>query len=238
MPTSDRAAHPEPVAAASCAVAPPASAHLNQLTQLAERVISLLPGEGRIVIGIAGCPGAGKTTLAMQVAVTINEMLGSEDCAVHLPLDGYHLANATLDTLGRRDRKGAIDTFDGWGFVALLRRLRSENDHTVYAPSFDRHVDEGIAAEIAVEPSARVVLVEGNYLLAEEEPWVQIAPLLEESWFCETNEALRLRRLVDRHERHGRSPEAALAWAVSVDGANARLIEATRPRATLVIFGQ
>ncbi|MDJ0376951.1 nucleoside/nucleotide kinase family protein [Cryobacterium sp. PH31-L1] len=210
----------------------------TQLTDLARRVIALLPEHGRILVGIAGSPGAGKTTLAMQVAATVNDLLGSTEVAVHLPMDGFHLANATLDRLGRHDRKGAIDTFDGWGFIALLRRLITEYDHTVYAPSFNRHVDEGIAAEIAVLPSARVVMVEGNYLLADSEPWIQISSLLAESWFCETSERERLRRLVDRHERHGRTPEAALAWAESVDGKNAELIEATRPRATRTISGQ
>ena len=209
-----------------------------QLTDLARRVINLLPEHGRILVGIAGSPGAGKTTVAMQVAATVNDLLGSTKIAVHLPMDGFHLANSTLDRLGGHDRKGAIDTFDGWGFVALLRRVLTEYDHTVYAPSFDRNVDEGIAAEIAVLPSARVVMVEGNYLLADTEPWVQIDSLLAESWFCETSENERLRRLVDRHERHGRTPEAALAWAESVDGKNAELIEATRPRATLTISGQ
>jgi pantothenate kinase len=213
----------------------PASA---QLTDLAERVIALLPEQGRVLVGIAGSPGAGKTTLAMRVAATVNEMLETTDAAVHLPMDGYHLANSTLDRLGRHDRKGAIDTFDGWGFVSLLRRLLVEIDHTVYAPSFDRTVDEGIAAEIAVLPSARVVIVEGNYLLADHEPWVQISSLLAESWFCDTSEAERRRRLVDRHERHGRSPEAALSWAETVDGKNAALIEATRPRATRIVSGQ
>ena len=220
---------------AAAIAGPPAC---SQLTDLAERVVALLPVRGRILVGIAGSPGAGKTTLAMQVVAKVNGLLSSDDSAVHLPMDGFHLANATLDRLGRHDRKGAIDTFDGWGFVALLRRLLTEDDHTVYAPSFDRTVDEGIAAEIAVLPSARVVMVEGNYLLADSEPWTQIDALLAESWFCETSAAERLRRLVDRHERHGRSPEAALAWAESVDGENALLIDATRRRATRTIFGQ
>lgn len=225
MPNTDPAATATPLESA-------------QLTELARRVIALMPENGRILVGIAGSPGAGKTTLAIQVAARINELVGSDDCAVHLPMDGHHLANATLDRLGRHDRKGAIDTFDGWGFLALLRRLLTEYNHTVYAPSFDRRVDEGIAAEIAVQPSARVVMVEGNYLLADSEPWLQISTLLADSWFCETSEHERLRRLVDRHERHGRSPEAALAWAESVDGKNALLIEATRPRATLTVSGQ
>ncbi|TFD66508.1 nucleoside/nucleotide kinase family protein [Cryobacterium ruanii] len=244
MPNSNSSASPHspfagaPTTQAHAAVLPAEPAACADLTGLARRVIALLPEHGRILVGIAGSPGAGKTTLAINVAAKVNELLGSTAIAVHLPMDGYHLANATLDRLGRHDRKGAIDTFDGWGFVALLRRLRTEYDHTVYAPSFNRNVGEGIAAEIAVLPAARVVIVEGNYLLADFEPWVQIASLLAESWFCETSEQERLRRLVDRHVRHGRTPAAALAWAESVDGQNAQLIEATRPSATLTISGQ
>ncbi|KLN34268.1 fructose transporter [Cellulosimicrobium funkei] len=188
-------------------------------------------GGGRVVVGIAGSPGAGKTTLALRLV----EALGPE--AVHLPMDGFHLANATLDRLGRHDRKGALDTFDGWGFVALLRRVRAERDHTVYAPSFHREVDEPVAGEIAVDPSHAVVVVEGNYLLVPEEPWGRVRDLLDEAWFCGTDDAERERRLVDRHTRHGRTVEAATAWANEVDGRNALLVESTRSRADLVVSG-
>lgn len=188
-------------------------------------------GGGRVVVGIAGSPGAGKTTLALRLVGAI----GPE--AVHLPMDGFHLANATLDRLGRHDRKGALDTFDGDGFVALLRRVREEHDRTVYAPSFHREVDEPVAGEIAVEPSHAVVVVEGNYLLVPGEPWGGVRDLLDEAWFCGTDGAERERRLVDRHTRHGRSVEAATAWAHEVDGCNALLVESTRSRADLVVSG-
>ncbi|TFD93276.1 nucleoside/nucleotide kinase family protein [Cryobacterium lactosi] len=206
------------------------------LEDLARRVLDLPAEHGRIIVGITGSPGAGKTTLAKQLVDRLNEGDGQPG-AVYLPMDGFHLANATLDRLGIHDRKGAIDTFDGWGFVALLNRVLDEQDHTVYAPSFGRTVDEGIAGEIAIPAGTRIVIAEGNYLLVDQEPWNRIPGLLAETWFCRTAAEERHSRLVDRHTRHGRSPEAADAWASSVDGANAILIEQTRVRADLSVSG-
>ncbi|WP_156759149.1 nucleoside/nucleotide kinase family protein [Microbacterium karelineae] len=204
------------------------------LDALVARVSSAAMGS-RFLLGIAGSPGSGKTSLATALVDRLNAR--AEGSAVHLPMDGFHLANSTLDRLGIRGRKGAIDTFDGWGFVALLDRVRGETDHTVYAPSFRRTVDEGVAGEIAIEPSARVVVVEGNYLLAEQDPWIRVADRLDVAWFCATPVEERERRLIERHTRHGRSVEAATAFARDVDGANARLIEPTARRAELVVSG-
>lgn len=210
----------------------PEAAVAADLDALVTRVRGLHWDAGRrVVIGIAGSPGAGKTTLAVRLV----EALGPD--AVHLPMDGFHLANATLDALGRHDRKGALDTFDGWGFLALLTRVRDEVEHAVYAPSFRREVDEPVAGEIAVEPHHQVVVVEGNYLLVPEGPWRYVRDVLDESWFCGTPADERERRLVDRHTRHGRTVEAATAWATEVDGRNAVLIESTRDRADLEVSG-
>jgi pantothenate kinase len=123
------------------------------------------------------------------------------------------------------------------GFVALLRRVRAETDHDVYAPSFRRAVEKPIAGEITISAGAGLVVVEGNYLLVDSQPWRQVKPLLDEAWFCETPAGDRLLRLVDRHTRHGRTPQAATAWAIEVDGVNAQLIEATRGRADLLVSG-
>lgn len=190
----------------------------------------------RIILGIAGSPGSGKTTLAIALVDELDRR--TPGIAVHLPMDGFHLANSTLDRLGLHDRKGAIETFDGWGFVALLDRLRVERGHTVYAPSFHRVVDEGVAGEIAIDDFVQIVVVEGNYLLADGEPWAGARTRFDETWFCATPDAERVARLVDRHTEHGRTPDAALAWATSVDGANAVLIERSRERADVVVSGE
>ena len=202
-----------------------------QFDDLVSRIERLTPRTPRVLIGIAGSPGSGKTTLA----TTLVARLG--DTAVHLPMDGFHLANATLDRLGRRERKGSLDTFDGAGFVALLRRVRRDTHRTVYAPSFRREVDEPIAGEIAIEPSARIVIVEGNYLLVDQEPWSDVRPLLDDAWFCDAPEDVRLKRLVERHIRGGRTPADAERFAREVDGSNAALIESTAHRAALRVPG-
>ena len=209
---------------------------ITDIDALTDRAVALVRPGHRAIIGVTGSPGAGKTTMANRLAEHVNARLG-DGTAVHLPMDGFHLANATLDRLGRHDRKGALDTFDGWGFVALLRRLRDEIDHEVYAPSFRRQVDEPIASETAVPAGAALVVVEGNYLLVDSEPWDQVRPLLDEAWFCVTSGEDRMTRLIDRHTRHGRTLEAANAWAAAVDEVNAELIESTRPRADLLVSG-
>ncbi|OUE20428.1 nucleoside triphosphate hydrolase domain-containing protein [Clavibacter michiganensis] len=214
----------------------PASPATGDLDALARRALGLVRDGRRAILAIAGSPGAGKTTLARALVARIDARAG-DGTAAYVPMDGFHLANATLDRLGRHDRKGAIDTFDGWGVLALVRRIRTETDHAVYAPSFDRAVDEGVAGAIAVDPAVRLVVVEGNYLLVDDGPWALLRAELDEAWFCATPADARFSRLVDRHTAGGRDPDAAQAWARDVDGANAVLIEGTRGRADLVVDG-
>ncbi|MEU7725531.1 nucleoside/nucleotide kinase family protein [Streptomyces sp. NPDC040724] len=185
---------------------------------------------GRRILGIAGPPGAGKSTLAARLA----EALGPER-AVVVPMDGFHLAQAELTRVGLADRKGAPDTFDVAGYVSLLHRLRTSDGATVYAPAFDRSLEEPIAGSIPVPPAVPLVITEGNYLLHDAGEWAAVRPLLDEAWYLAPDEALRVRRLVDRHVRHGKEPAYARAWVDRSDEANARLIAPGRHRADLVL---
>lgn len=195
-----------------------------------QRARALAAGGGRRILGIVGMPGSGKSTLADRVL----EALGRQ--AANVPMDGFHLANAELAALGRQERKGAVDTFDGDGYVALLRRLREPRDgEVVYTPSFSRDIDEPIAGAIPVSSEVPLVVTEGNYLLVDEGPWAGVRPLLDEVWYVEVDEAVRIERLVARHSLFGKSPAEALRWSLSSDQVNAELIATTRHRADLIV---
>ncbi|MDL2080501.1 nucleoside/nucleotide kinase family protein [Streptomyces sp. GXMU-J15] len=201
---------------------------------LLARARALTASGQRALLGIAGSPGAGKSTLAEQLVRELNA--DGWPFAAHVPMDGFHLADAELDRLGRRDRKGAPDTFDAAGYAALLRRLREEPDgEVVYAPGFERELEQPLAGAIPVPPAARLVVTEGNYLLLDTGAWARVRAALDEVWFCELPEEERIRRLVARHEQFGKSPEAALAWSLGTDQRNADLVAATRGRADLVV---
>ncbi|KQV77901.1 fructose transporter [Nocardioides sp. Root122] len=204
------------------------------LSALVDRAAALLSSPGRVVLGITGAPGAGKSTLAEALVAGLRADLGPDDVG-HLPMDGFHLADVQLDRLGLRDRKGAPETFDIDGYVAILSRLHDEPGHTVYAPGFERDLEQPIAAAIAVPASARLVVTEGNYLLLPDRGWERVRPLLTEAWFVDVDDDVRRERLVRRHEQFGKSPEGARAWVDRVDEPNAELVRATRERADLVI---
>lgn len=199
---------------------------------LLARVRALAPGGERVLIGITGCPGAGKSTAAAWLARSLDP---SGRRAVWVPMDGFHLAQTELERLGLAHRKGAIDTFDGAGYRSLLDRIARERDRIVYAPAFDRRIEEPLAGAIPVFPETEVVVTEGNYLLDDDEPWTGVRRALTEVWYCELNEPTRLARLAARHERFGKSPEATRAWIEAVDEPNARRIRKARERADLVV---
>ena len=193
---------------------------------------------GRAVLGITGAPGAGKTTLVERLLAELAEHPprgAVADWVAHVPMDGFHLADAQLDRLGLRDRKGAPETFDAAGYAAMLERVRTATTETVYAPGFERDLEQPIAAALAVPPAARLVVTEGNYLLLDEPSWHRVREAMDEVWYCDLDERVRLERLVARHVEFGKDPGAAALWVDRVDQANAALVAATRARADLVV---
>lgn len=188
-----------------------------------------LASSGRRVLGITGPPGAGKSLLARRVV----EALHPE--ATLVAMDGFHLDDVVLTALGRRDRKGAPDTFDVAGYVAMLRRLRSADEDVVYAPEFDRSLETSRAAAVAVPRGVPLVVTEGNYLLLDEPGWREVRPLLDEVWYVGVDERVRLRRLVERHVAFGKARDEAITWAHGSDQRNAELIARTRHLADLEV---
>ena len=192
---------------------------------LVERARTLIvPGERRL-LGITGVPAAGKSTLAGSLVAA----LAPE--AVLVPMDGFHLAAAQLRRLGRLDRKGAPDTFDAAGYLALLHRLRDRAEDVVYAPEFRREIEEPIAGAIAVPREVPLAITEGNYLLY----WNDVRELLDEVWFVDLDEPTRLARLVERHMAYGRTRAEAEQRTYGSDQRNAELIMATRMNADLIV---
>jgi pantothenate kinase len=191
-----------------------------------KRLSALAVAGRRCMLGLVGPPGAGKSTLAAALQSAWPKF------SQVVPMDGFHLANSELARLGRADRKGAPDTFDASGFTALLRRLREQAPgEIVYAPEYRREIEEAVAGAIALRHDTGLLIVEGNYLLLGDDPWVTVAAMLDEVWFIDVDDALRRRRLVARHQAFGRNLEAAQAWVEQTDEPNARRIAACRHRA-------
>ena len=193
-----------------------------------EELHALARSPRRTLLGIVGPPGAGKSTLTASIRAAIG------DVAI-VPMDGFHLAQCELDRLGRAARKGAPDTFDVDGYVALLERLRTSIDAAVYAPEFRREIEEPIANAIPIPRTANLVITEGNYLLHDQSGWQRVRPLLDQVWYIDLDDATRDSRLLARHIAFGRTPEAALAWIAATDAPNAALIARGRSRTDRVI---
>lgn len=196
--------------------------------ELLERAHELAAGPGRRLLGIVGAPGSGKSTLSAHLGAALG------DRAVVVPMDGFHLAQATLERLGRADRKGAPDTFDSAGFVALLRRLRAAEE-TVWVPEYRRDLRHGVTGAIEVPADVPLLIVEGNYLLSDEAGFGPVRELLDESWFCELAQDVRIERLVARHIATGKEPDFAREWVLGSDERNAEVVAATRDRADRVV---
>ena len=195
-----------------------------------ERARALAGAGSRQLLGIAGAPGGGKSTLARGLV----DALGP-DTARLVGMDGFHLAQAELERLGRADRKGAADTFDASGFVALLRRLSAGEEEVVYAPEFRREIEEPVACAVPVPREVPLVVTEGNYLLVPDGGWGGVRGLLDEAWFVVTDEDRRREWLIARHVAFGKAPAYAREWVLRSDERNAELVASTRDHAELVV---
>lgn len=185
----------------------------------------------RSLIGLTGPPGAGKSSLAARVARSLSPS------PPVVPLDGFHLAQAIVDAKGLGDRKGAPETFDALGFVDLVNRIASPAaDGVVYAPKFDRSIEEPIAGAIPIEPTDGLVIVEGNYLLLDMSPWDRIRPVLNLCAYLELDDETRIRRLIARHVRYGKPTLEAERFVRESDEENAWLIKTARDRADVVVL--
>ena len=193
------------------------------------RLREMLKTGSRIILGLVGPPGAGKSTVGLALRDAFR------DISQIVPMDGFHLANVELSRLGRAGRKGAPDTFDSAGYVDLLKRLRAQSpDEVIYAPEFRREIEEPIAGAIPIFPETQLLITEGNYLLLEEGHWKKVPAFLDEVWYVDVDDALRIERLAARHQQFGRSRNEAIAWVNNTDEPNARLIATGKQRANLV----
>lgn len=200
------------------------------IDSLARDAIDLVGARTRVVLGIAGAPGAGKSRLAQALVARVGELRGPGWAAL-VPMDGFHLADEQLRRLGSLGRKGAPDTFDAAGYAALLARTRVETGQPVYAPDFDRALEQPLAAALVVLPQARLVITEGNYLLLDDPAWTAARSAMDAVWFVEVDESTRRDRLLARHVAFGKTPAEARAWIARVDDPNAERVGATASHA-------
>ena len=191
----------------------------NLVDQLTQRLTADDAPE-RLVVGLVGAPGSGKSSIAEQLKT---DLKAAGVFAGLVAMDGFHLSNAVLDELGRRNRKGAPDTFDVEGYLATLDRVRADGAPQVFAPAYRRDLHESVAAGSIVSGTG-VVVTEGNYLALETRGWGAARERIDLLIHIDVPEEVLVLRLINRHEEFGKNPLAAGHWVRTVDLPNARLI--------------
>jgi len=202
---------------------------LSEIAHIAATIFKKAAKSDRFVVAIAGPPGAGKSTIAEQLAALL-----PEHSAIVVPMDGFHYDNAVLERLGLRHRKGAPETFDLRGFMALLRRIRA-GEPDIAIPVFDRTVELSRAGAALIGSDAKFIFVEGNYLLLDEDPWKELAGVFDFTIFLDVPRRELERRLLQRWREHGRSEEDGRNWVETNDMPNVDRVLSRRRSADLVV---
>lgn len=200
----------------------------RMLEYMTERARDSVSSGERKILGITGPPGSGKST----VCKALGEALGARAAIVEM--DGFHLANSELTRLSRRDRKGAPDTFDVDGYVALLGRLRKQDAEVLYAPRFDRGMEESVGSAVPILRSTALIITEGNYLLSANGGWQLVRAALDEVWYLDVAQNILTERLISRQRRYGKALADARTWTERVDLPNSDIVAGARERADLV----
>lgn len=154
----------------------------------------------RIAIGIAGGPGTGKSTLAAELVTMLNAV--KPGSAALVPMDGFHIKHAKLEAMGQTDYKGAPHTFEGADFVNFLHHLKGATT-AVSGPGYSRKIEDTVDDAFTIQPEARVLVVEGNYLLLTDGPWAGVRSLLDYAVFIDVPRDLVRARLLRRHGEEG-----------------------------------
>jgi pantothenate kinase len=201
---------------------------------IAVRAKAALAAAGkRIAVGIAGGPGVGKSTIAAQLVQGLN--IETTDIAALVPMDGFHMRHKKLVELGIAERKGAHDTFEGVAFAAFLMRARSAK-RAVHGPGYSREIEDVVDDAYVIPAEARILVVEGNYLLLPDPPWDLVRPLIDVAVFLHLDRRKVGARLMKRHAEHGLFDEKRNRSHVArVDLPNYDLVEKTRARADIAI---
>ena len=205
---------------------------MSEIATIAATIFRRAGKAGRFVVAVAGPPGAGKSTLASALHGVL-----PQGTAQVVPMHGFHYDDAVLERRGLRSRKGAPETFDFSGFEVLLKRIRA-GEADIAIPVFDRSMELSRAGAAVIGADVRFILVEGNFLLLDEEPWSRLAPLFDCSIFLDLPRGELERRLRQRWREHGRSEADALAWVAANGMPNIERVLARRRAADLILHEQ
>jgi len=200
---------------------------MSDLDATISRIQTLAKTSNRIIVAIAGPPGAGKSTLVAEIS-------NSLDGSVVVPMDGFHLDNVILQQREMMTRKGSPASFDADGYYQFISRLKHSSE-TIYAPIFDRSSDLSRAGAIEIPGTTKIVITEGNYLLLDQAPWNKLAELFDLTVYLDVPSATLRERLINRWLAHGLSAADALKRAESNDLINTNLVVQYSKQADIII---